>query len=980
MSKPRAIKYSHEVIPLRNVIDGIGITPDHHLVLVKLGGFEPSLFSDGELEYLQAGIAQQYDNLGSAFSSYQCSTTHNLGIIGNQYRQLQVEAMQADPPDMVALKLNQLDLRHIEIVERNNPPVRRESYQVAPVSRTAGNRLAGSLDFGLLQFSDMRRIARERASEFRAWVNRSETIDKRDRRLRDQRNEGIDENTAYNLQRVSRGLVGSWNALGVQTEAATQLDWYRILSRALGGSLEPNRPFLEQVCGEINRSDPRALEITRYGEGGRDTWYTTSVVAASTPTLMPMGMLRPLLHMGLWRTEIAAHFAPIAPGAMMHILSKTSDGISKSRERDMLDMMTAIDVLRRDMAATRRVYRGSLCVAISSPDLDQLMQQRKEVTDVLANMGWRAFAQDLDQLNAYLSVLPFGQNVLLKNIWLRFAGSEYRRTLRSYNAAAMVLNLGSEVQHPAGIYVGLSEHQTAVIIDDRSFSTAGHTVVIGKTGYGKTFGQIVKIARKRIVKKGRRTIIVDPQGGFLPGVNDMGGTVIEFTPKSGKVINCMDRWAGGNMMPISDKRSYLNGLFALMSKVDNLDADSQPANGQALKHLYNHFEHGDRSLQTIHNTLLGMRYYHKSHNQPHYLRQLKLAEVMARLKVIYASLEADYNLSAQIEATMVRQTARPTNRLDYWRMSEAERTYHRAPAVNEEYTTQPEALPANIYRACLERIIDDATLAGLLAKLTESERVVMYRILTLELRRGIPTLFDHWIFLFAHGGAGAQLAYRLTDYIDPEILGNIFDGATNVPLNNDTLLICFSLRGTDPQDWGLYMYVILGYVWNRIVDVIQETDLYIDEFQAMMRAGSVEVANFAAIMAMRGRAFLLALTVMSQTIGPFVTTEQGLEIMANAALVEVYKQDKPGPLAQLKEALDFSDGQIERIKMLAKGWFLLHTDRREVMLTHWEVSEEEEAHWRTKLADREQQEAESREAAAYWLEWEAGLQTEAVAA
>lgn len=170
----------------------------------------------------------------------------------------------------------------------------------------------------------------------------------------------------------------------------------------------------------------------------------------------------------------------------------------------------------------------------------------------------------------------------------------------------------------------------------------------------------------------------------------------------------------------------------------------------------------------------------------------------------------------------------------------------------------------------------------------------------------IPTLQDlHSLMKNMEGGQ--SIATRLERYVEGTFAG-VFNRPTNIDL--DRQLIVFNVRDMEEELRPIAMYVILGYIWNRIRSELKRRILVIDEAWIMMQ--HEESARFLFSMAKRARKYYLGVTTITQDISDFLQSKYGKPIVTNSSLQLLLRQS-PAAIDVLAEVFYLTDHEKFRL-------------------------------------------------------------------
>lgn len=169
-----------------------------------------------------------------------------------------------------------------------------------------------------------------------------------------------------------------------------------------------------------------------------------------------------------------------------------------------------------------------------------------------------------------------------------------------------------------------------------------------------------------------------------------------------------------------------------------------------------------------------------------------------------------------------------------------------------------------------------------------------------------PTLQDFYgIIEGMQGGQG--VATRLQRYVEGTFAG-VFNRPTNIDL--DKQLIVFNIRDMEEGLRPIAMYVILGYIWNRVRSQLKRRILVADEAWIMMQ--HEESAQFLFSMAKRARKYYLGITTITQDIQDFLRSKYGKPIITNSSL-QILLRQSPAAIDLLAEVFYLTDHEKFRL-------------------------------------------------------------------
>lgn len=160
-----------------------------------------------------------------------------------------------------------------------------------------------------------------------------------------------------------------------------------------------------------------------------------------------------------------------------------------------------------------------------------------------------------EQRNSMNSMLPLGKK------WL---GLE--RTLETVSTAIYVPFTTQELFQPGGLYEGINARSKNLILCNRKLLPAPAGMVLGMTGYGKSFSVMQMVTNIMLRWPDDDIVLIDPEQEYTHLVTAMGGVVIDISASSPSHINPMDITEdyGDDEDPIRLKSQFLQNFCQLI--------------------------------------------------------------------------------------------------------------------------------------------------------------------------------------------------------------------------------------------------------------------------------------------------------------------------------------------------------------------------------------------------------------------------------
>ncbi len=173
-----------------------------------------------------------------------------------------------------------------------------------------------------------------------------------------------------------------------------------------------------------------------------------------------------------------------------------------------------------------------------------------------------------------------------------------------------------------------------------------------------------------------------------------------------------------------------------------------------------------------------------------------------------------------------------------------------------------------------------------------------------------PTMDDFYSVLSSMDGAD-KLAQRLQKYVTGTYSG-IFNKETNVDLDEGMMVFC--IRDLEEPLRPIAMYIILGYIWNRVRSHLKKRILVIDEAWTMMQ--HKDSGDFLFGLVKRARKYYLGVTTITQDVEDFLNSGHGKPIITNSSMQLLLKQ-APSAMEALQKTFNLTEG--EKYMLLNSG-------------------------------------------------------------
>jgi conjugal transfer ATP-binding protein TraC len=174
-----------------------------------------------------------------------------------------------------------------------------------------------------------------------------------------------------------------------------------------------------------------------------------------------------------------------------------------------------------------RFFQFGLYVTIPAETKEELDQITKQVDSVLSSMLIIAKQATLQMEEGFKSTLPMFYDKL--EVW---------RNMDTTSLALAFPFATASLTRNEGILYGINQHDGSLIIFDRFTLENANSVILGKSGGGKSF--LVKLESLRLLMMGVEIIIIDPENEYQKLASSVGGEFVVFSPVSPYKINPFD--------------------------------------------------------------------------------------------------------------------------------------------------------------------------------------------------------------------------------------------------------------------------------------------------------------------------------------------------------------------------------------------------------------------------------------------------------
>lgn len=299
------------------------------------------------------------------------------------------------------------------------------------------------------------------------------------------------------------------------------------------------------------------------------------------------------------KTMYLRNVAPEMKDNLLSLLSELTFDNAISIHIDAMDQNAAIEMVKTRLAYMRQEETNAMqsAVRMNLPaymgvryELTSSIKETEELLENLQNHNQKLFKvcilihtygetnEELDervrqichtvqQQTCKFDNIPFEQKAAMNSILplgKRWVGME--RTLLTVNTAIYMPFTTQELFQPGGLYEGVNARSRNLILFNRKLLSAPSGMVLGMTGYGKSFAVMQMMAGIMLRWPEDDIVVIDPEAEYTRLAEAFGGEVIEISASSKSHINPMDisENYGDEESPIRLKSQFLRDFCQLV--------------------------------------------------------------------------------------------------------------------------------------------------------------------------------------------------------------------------------------------------------------------------------------------------------------------------------------------------------------------------------------------------------------------------------
>lgn len=311
------------------------------------------------------------------------------------------------------------------------------------------------------------------------------------------------------------------------------------LSHELLESLTTASPIEEFRKGPTSMPDliaPPYVEVDFTSIKVGETFYRTLFVVGY-PRFVSPNWLSPLISFD-HPLNISMFCYPIEAGDVLSDLRRkiaemeaTMDAqLKEGKEVDPQVKASLEDafILQEELVkGTERFFQFGLYITIPASSLEELEAVTKKVRATLSSLLIIAKPATLQMEDGFKTTLPLGVDRLITT-----------RNMDTTSLATTFPFTSGELTGSDGILYGVNQQNGSLIVFDRFSLENANSLVLGKSGGGKSF--LVKLEALRSLMFGTQILIIDPESEYKTLAAAVGGEFISFKTGEAKYINPFD--------------------------------------------------------------------------------------------------------------------------------------------------------------------------------------------------------------------------------------------------------------------------------------------------------------------------------------------------------------------------------------------------------------------------------------------------------
>ncbi|MEX2008184.1 MAG: ATP-binding protein [Candidatus Spechtbacterales bacterium] len=265
--------------------------------------------------------------------------------------------------------------------------------------------------------------------------------------------------------------------------------------------------------------------------------YARTLFVHTYPRYLSQNWLSPIINMG--RTiDVSMFVAPIPTATILkHLRSQLVSVEAEMMERDekglvrdpMLEAAYQnIETLRDQLqTAEEKIFKFGVYLTLYGHSLEELNQMESEVHAELESRLIYAKPALYQQKEALASSTPVNLDRLNVNT-----------SLNTSPLSSSFPFVSFDLTDDRGILYGINRHNSSLVLFDRFSLENANTIIVGKSGGGKSYAIKLEILRSMML--GTDVIVIDPENEYQYLAKATGGSFFRVSLTSGDHINPFD--------------------------------------------------------------------------------------------------------------------------------------------------------------------------------------------------------------------------------------------------------------------------------------------------------------------------------------------------------------------------------------------------------------------------------------------------------
>lgn len=327
---------------------------------------------------------------------------------------------------------------------------------------------------------------------------------------------------------------------------------------------------------------PDAVQVGPDALQAGGTWCRTFAVTGYPSEVGP-GWLEPLASYP-GNADIALHIDPVPPPVAAQRLRRQLARLESTRridqDRDRLAdpqveaaAEDAHELARRVARGQGRLYRVGLYVTVRGHTQGEVDQEADRLRALCASLLLDAHPVTFRSLQGWTTTLPLGLDQL-----------GLRRTMDTAALAAGFPFASADLPTPStgGVLLGRNTHTRGLILWDRWSQPNYNTVILAKSGAGKSY--LAKLELLRWLYHGVQALVIDPEHEYQRLAEAVGGTYLHLGHPQVH-LNPFDLPSGGEPDTLARRALFAHTLISGLLG-GPLDADTTAALDRAVLAAY----------------------------------------------------------------------------------------------------------------------------------------------------------------------------------------------------------------------------------------------------------------------------------------------------------------------------------------------------------------------------------------------------------